>query len=106
MSAFIARAIDEPIRPNPMMVTREKGSMAIRPSPFPRRCAARAPSLSQWEREGGAKRRKGEGEPIVHQLAFPTISRNAAATPLVSSSVPTVMRSPCGRPWPGSQRTI
>jgi BirA family biotin operon repressor/biotin-[acetyl-CoA-carboxylase] ligase len=34
-------------------------------SPFPLGCAERAPSLSQWEREGGAKRRKGEGRAIL-----------------------------------------
>lgn len=33
------------------------------PSPFPLGCAERAPSLPHWEREGGAERRKGEGEP-------------------------------------------
>ncbi|WP_353205141.1 biotin--[acetyl-CoA-carboxylase] ligase, partial [Sphingomonas sp.] len=35
------------------------------PSPFPRGFAARAPSLSLWEREGGAKRRKGEGDLLL-----------------------------------------
>jgi hypothetical protein len=33
-------------------------------------------------------------------------ARSAAITPRVSSSVPIVMRSASGNPWPGSQRTI
>jgi general secretion pathway protein H len=36
--------------------------IALSPSPFPRRFASRAPSLSRWEREGAPKARKGEGE--------------------------------------------
>ena len=41
-----------------------------------------------------------------HQPAASTRSRRAAATPCVSSAVPMVMRKACGRPCPGSQRTI
>ena len=38
------------------------GGIGAAPSPFTG-CAGRAPSLSRWEREGGAERRKGEGAP-------------------------------------------
>ena len=41
--------------------------MMMLPSPFPLGCAERAPSLSRWEREGGAKRRKGEGDRQLHR---------------------------------------
>ena len=40
----------------------EGGLIPRSPSPFPRRSASRAPSLSRWEREGAPKARKGEGE--------------------------------------------
>ena len=46
------------------------------------------------------------GDAAERQHQAPTISRIAAATPWISSSVPMVMRSPCGSPCPGSQRTI
>ncbi|WP_110297046.1 type II secretion system minor pseudopilin GspH [Blastomonas natatoria] len=40
----------------------EGGLIPKSPSPFPRRFASRAPSLSRWEREGAPKARKGEGD--------------------------------------------
>ena len=39
-------------------------------SPFPPGCAGRAPSLSHWESEGGAQRRKGEGDALAMRLGF------------------------------------
>jgi histidinol-phosphate aminotransferase len=47
-------------------------------------------------------RNPGEGQ---HQAAS-AMSASAAMTPEVSSSVPTEMRTACGRPWPGSQRVM
>ncbi|HEX8485829.1 biotin--[acetyl-CoA-carboxylase] ligase [Sphingomonas sp.] len=44
--------------------------LAHPPSPFPPGCAGRAPSLSRREREGGAQRRKGEGDALL-QLKWP-----------------------------------
>ena len=66
-------------------------------SPFPPGCAGRAPSLSQWEREGGAQRRKGEGR---------RLSSLALWQGLMSSSFPrrresrraNVSQAPLGQP--------
>jgi BirA family biotin operon repressor/biotin-[acetyl-CoA-carboxylase] ligase len=46
------------------------GAYLPSPSPFPRGCAERAPSLSRREREGAAKLRKGEGDQQL-QLKWP-----------------------------------
>ena len=43
--------------------------------------------------------------PFEAHAALSAISRRAMATSSICSAVPMVIRSPCGRPWPGRWRT-